>query len=34
MAKYIESRDCDECLKPFWDELDSDLCSDCEKKCV
>ena len=31
MAKYIESRDCDKCLKPFWDELDSDLCSDCEK---
>jgi len=28
---YIESRDCDECLKPFWDELDSELCSDCGK---
>ena len=28
---YIESRDCDECLKPYWDEFDSELCKDCEK---
>ena len=34
MVNYIESRDCDQCLKPFWDELDSDLCSDCEKMCL
>ena len=31
---YIESRDCDECLTPYWDEFDSALCKDCEKKCV
>ena len=32
MANYIESRDCDECLKPFWNDLDSVLCSDCLDK--
>ncbi len=28
---YIESRDCDECLKPYWNEFDSPLCIDCKK---
>ena len=33
MAKdYINSRDCDECLKPYWDDFDSVLCPDCLDK--
>jgi hypothetical protein len=32
MAYYIDSRDCDECLTPYWDEFDSVLCADCLDK--
>jgi len=31
MVNYIDSRDCDECLKPFWDDFDSVLCEECDK---
>ena len=34
MANYIESRDCDECLTPYWNEFDSALCKDCKKMCL
>ena len=32
MANYTDSRDCDECLTPYWDEFDSVLCADCLDK--
>lgn len=28
----IFSRDCDKCLKPYWNDKNSDLCDDCNKK--
>ena len=27
----IFSRDCDKCLKPYWNNKNSDLCDDCNK---
>ena len=32
MSEYIETRDCDECLQPFWDDPDSVLCPKCLNK--
>jgi len=26
----IHVRDCDECLKPYWNENDTRICPDCE----
>lgn len=27
----IYSKDCDKCLKPFWNTKNSDLCDECSK---
>jgi len=29
MAEYFYTKDCDNCLQPFYDDIDSDICHKC-----